>query len=153
MKNHFLLFLAVCFYLHVNAQIAHPVKFTYSSKRIGENEAIIYINAHIEDGWQIYSLNMEEGGPIKTSIVFESSNDYQLVGNTTESDPVVKYDDRFRMTIGYFKREAKFAQKVKFGKGKVKVEGRIEYMVNNDRICLPPERIKFSHIIEDLPSN
>ena len=36
------------------------------------NEFIININATIDDGWNIYSMFMDEGGPIPTTLIWEN---------------------------------------------------------------------------------
>ncbi|MCB0666496.1 MAG: hypothetical protein KDC80_11760, partial [Saprospiraceae bacterium] len=39
------------------------------------NEFIININATIDDGWNIYSMFMDEGGPIPTSLIWENEGE------------------------------------------------------------------------------
>jgi len=45
------------------AQILKPVKWSYASKRINDNEAIVFIKATMEKGWHIYSQTVRDGGP------------------------------------------------------------------------------------------
>ncbi|WP_341871380.1 hypothetical protein [Spirosoma oryzicola] len=49
------------------------------------------------------------------------------------------------MEVSYFEKEVIFQQKVKLtGKSPQVVKGTIEYMVCNDKQCLPPDEIPFS---------
>jgi hypothetical protein len=126
------------------AQIDDPVTWSYAAKKISKTEAVVYLKANIESGWHIYSLNQKAGGPIKTTVSFEPSKDYVKVGMTTEPKPVVKYEETFSMNVNYFERQVIFQQKVKIPKGAAAVKGKIEFMVCNDRKCLPPSEVNFS---------
>lgn len=127
------------------AQILKPVKWSYSSEAINEKEAFVVFTAKIEKGWHVYSLHIDEGGPIATSFTFNKSKDYTLEGDPTESPKAISaYDKNFAMNISWHEHEAVFKQKIKLNKPNVKVTGTLEYMVCNDRQCLPPEDIDFS---------
>jgi DsbC/DsbD-like thiol-disulfide interchange protein len=126
------------------AQIEVPVTWSYAAKKVSKTEAIVYLKANIESGWHIYSLNQKAGGPIKTTISFLPSKDYTKVGATTEPKPLVKYEDSFSMNVSYFEKSVMLQQKVKIPKGAAAVKGKIEFMVCNDRKCLPPDEVSFS---------
>lgn len=126
------------------SQILTPVKWSYLAKKTSATEATIYIKATIEDGWHVYSQNVKEGGPIKTTFTFPASKSYTLVGKTTEPKPITKFEETFDMDVSYFEKSVLFQQKIKL-KGKTAVvTGSVEYMTCDDKQCLPPEEIKFS---------
>jgi len=126
------------------AQIESPVKWSYAAKKLNNNEAVIFLRATIQDGWHIYSLNVGDGGPIKTSFKFTPSKEYALVGTVAEPSPIKKYEDAFKMNVTYFEKTVTFQQKIKL-KGSVSViKGQLEYMTCNDKKCLPPEDVDFS---------
>ena len=54
------------------AQIYEPVKWSQELKSTGPTTADIIIRAAIDDGWHVYGLNLPKGGPVPTSIVFET---------------------------------------------------------------------------------
>ena len=56
------------------SQILNPVKWSYATKKTGSNEAIIYLKATIDKGWHIYSQQLADGGPVKTSFSFSPSS-------------------------------------------------------------------------------
>lgn len=127
-----------------SAQIENPVKWSYGQKKISKTEAIVFIKASIEDGWHIYSQNVKDGGPVKTTITFAPSKDYVKVGNTSEPKPVTKFEKSFEMNVSYFEKQVIFQQKVKLNKASATVKGKVEFMVCNDSKCLPPTEVEFS---------
>ncbi len=145
MKKILALTAALMLSLGAFAQIENPVKWAYAAKRTSATEATVYIKAAIEDGWHVYSQYVEEGGPIKTSFSFAPSKQYNLVGKTVEPKAVVKFDKQFKMNIGFFEKEVLFEQKVRLKSATAAtVKGKLEFMVCNDRKCLPPDEIAFT---------
>jgi thiol:disulfide interchange protein DsbD len=127
------------------AQIETPVKWAYGAKRISATEAVVFLKATIDDGWHIYSLNVKDGGPIKTSFTFPASKDYVLVGKLSEPAPISKYEPSFKMEVTYFEKTVTFQQKIKLKTaGATVVKGSLEYMTCNDHKCLPPDDVDFS---------
>lgn len=128
-----------------NAQIETPVRWAHGSKRINATETMVLLRARIQPGWHIYSQIVKEGGPIKTSFTFASSKSYTLAGKTIEPTPKTKYEEGFKMNVGYFEKEVVFQQKIALKSAKAKaVTGKLTYMTCNDQKCLPPEDIDFS---------
>jgi DsbC/DsbD-like thiol-disulfide interchange protein len=127
------------------AQIESPVKWAYAAKKISSTEAVVFLKATIQDGWHIYSLNVKDGGPIKTSFTFTPSKEYSLEGAATEPTPVTKFEKAFNMNVSYFEKSVIFQQKIKLKSANVSViKGKLEYMTCNDKKCLPPEDLDFS---------
>jgi DsbC/DsbD-like thiol-disulfide interchange protein len=127
------------------AQIESPVKWSYAAKKISSTEAVVLLRATIQDGWHIYSQDVKDGGPIKTSFTFTPSKEYSLVGKPAEPTPVTKYETAFSMNVSYFEKSVTFQQKIKLKSANASVvKGKLEYMSCNDKKCLPPEDIDFS---------
>ena len=99
------------------SQILEPVKWEARTEPVinSELEYDIIFTAIIDDKWAIYSQNVGEGGPLPTIVSFSSSNDYKLVGLTTESDlnKETKFDSVFQMTVSKFYNKAIFSQRIK----------------------------------------
>jgi DsbC/DsbD-like thiol-disulfide interchange protein len=146
MKKATLLLFALILSSAVTAfgQIDNPVTWSYAAKKVSKTEAVVYLKATIQDGWHIYSLNQKAGGPIKTTVSFDPSKDYSKVGLTTEPKPTVKHEDAFNMNVSYFEKQVIFQQKIRIPKGSAAVKGKVEFMVCNDRKCLPPDEVVFS---------
>lgn len=130
-------------------QILKPVKWSFSSESISEKEAYIVLTADIEDGWHVYSQYIAEGGPIPTAINFNKSADYKLIGKTSEAPKAISaFDNNFGMQISWHEHKVTFKQKIGLKKPEVKIRGTLEFMVCNDKQCLPPEEIEFNVTIK-----
>ena len=145
MKKLLLAIAIMAISVSVKAQIETPVKWQYAAKKTSPTEAVVYFKATIQDGWHIYSLDVKDGGPIKTSIKLDASKEYAAVGKAVEPKPIAKNDPNFKMTLTYFEKEVTFSQKIKLSSPNVsEVKGKLEYMTCNDHKCLPPDDINFT---------
>jgi hypothetical protein len=124
MKRLFLIVAALVITAAAHAQIEAPVRWSYAAKKTSATEAIVYLKATIQKDWHIYSQNVKEGGPVKTSFSFTPSKAYAPVGKTTEPKPISKI-------------------KLKSAKANA-VTGKLEFMVCNNVKCLPPDEVEFS---------
>jgi DsbC/DsbD-like thiol-disulfide interchange protein len=126
------------------AQILAPVKWSYAAKKISKTEAVLLLKATIDNGWHIYSTQQKDGGPIKTSFTFTPSKDYVINGVIAEPKPTTKFEQVFKMNVSYFEKAVIFQQKIKLKKDQTNIKGKIEFMVCNDKQCLPPDDVDFS---------
>lgn len=143
-KTTLILSLLICSAFGAFAQLENPVKWSYAAKKINKTEAIVYLKASIDQGWHLYSQNLKPGGPNKTIFTFTKSKDYVAVGATTEPKPITKFEAVFKMDVSYFENNVVFQQKIKLNKPTTAVKGKVEFMVCNDKSCLPPEEVEFS---------
>lgn len=143
-KNLLLTLFALVLAYGASAQIFEPVKWSYAAKKINAKEAIIYLKATIDPGWHLYSQFVKEGGPVATSFTFPAAKTYSLVGKTIEPKPITKNEPVFSMDVSFFERSAIFQQKVKLAAKTAVVKGKVEFMVCNDKQCLPPNEVEFS---------
>ncbi|GAB1404289.1 MAG: cytochrome c biogenesis protein CcdA [Lentimicrobiaceae bacterium] len=149
-KLNFLLRLFIFFALFVpltlQAQILKPVKWSFSTKAISDNEVQLLFKAAIDPTWHLYSQDVPPppDGPIPTSFTFEKSPNYTLVGKVTEPKPIEEYDSQFQITLKYFENQAVFTQKIKVLSEKdFTISGELEFMVCDDKQCLAPETVDF----------
>lgn len=126
------------------AQILTPVKWSYAAKKVSKTEAVLLMKATIDNGWHIYSTQQKEGGPVKTEFTFMPSKDYALTGALAEPKPVTKYENSFKMNVLYFEKSVIFQQKIKLNKEQTSIKGKVEFMVCNDKQCLPPDDVEFN---------
>lgn len=138
--------------LTIFAQIQNPVKWTYSVENNGKEEATLVIKASIDKGWHLYSQFIGEGGPVPTSFRFDKSNNYTLVGKVNEipkAKPI--FDEIFGMQVAWFESSATFKQKIKVSSNKdFKINGALEFMVCDDKQCLPPEEVEFTFDVKGV---
>ncbi|GAA3971698.1 protein-disulfide reductase DsbD N-terminal domain-containing protein [Mucilaginibacter dorajii] len=145
MKKLLLMMVALLICAGAYAQIETPVRWSYAAKKVNAKEAIVFLKATIQPGWHIYSLNVGDGGPIKTSFEFNKSKDYAPVGKTTEPSPMSKFEKSFNMNVTYFEKEVIFQQKISLKSASAaSVTGKLTYMTCNDKKCLPPEDVDFT---------
>jgi DsbC/DsbD-like thiol-disulfide interchange protein len=126
------------------AQILKPVKWSYDSKRINANEAIVFVKATMEKGWHIYSQTVPAGGPEATNFSFSASTGYKLKGKTSEPAPITRFEKAFEMKLSYFENSVVFQQRITQVIGSPTVKGEVVYMVCNNMQCLSPDEIEFS---------
>lgn len=130
------------------SQIFEPVKWTFGSKSIDEGQAVVFMKATMDKGWYIYSLDVPDGGPMKTSFSFHTSEAYALVGKTLEPNPKSTYESVFDMDVPYFDNEVVFQQRIKLNTtGATRVSGVIEFMSCDAERCLPQEEMPFALIV------
>ncbi|POY39149.1 disulfide bond formation protein DsbD [Solitalea longa] len=145
MKRGMFLLLMLLGSLTTFAQIENPVSWQFSSKTLKGDEAVLILSAKIDGNWHMYSQFIEEGGPNPTSFKFKPSKDYELIGKVDEkSTPHKVQDPTFEMQVIYFEGKAVFEQKVRLKVPSAKISGTLEYMVCNDKQCLPPEEVEFN---------
>ena len=132
------------------SQILHPVKWSFSAEK-KENEATLLLKATIEKQWHVYSQDVGEGGPIPTSFTFKPSADYDLTGVVLEPKAEMVHDPNFDIDVKYFETSVTFKQKIKLKTDKAfTVKGSLEFMVCNDKMCLPPDEVEFEIPIEGI---
>jgi thiol:disulfide interchange protein DsbD len=158
-KIHFLVVALILTSLSVSAQILEPVKWSFDNKYVGDNEVELFFKANIDNGWHLYSINIPEGGPIKTSFTFDENAGYELIGGIKQLSTVIKkFDNSFQMELEWFSKEALFSQKVKLkNKAAITIKGSLEFMCCDDETCLPPTEVDFVFEIdsktEEVSSN
>lgn len=154
-KSILTVILLLVFVLISYSQIINPVKWSFDQKQISNTEYELIFDASIEKGWHLYSDKLPEGGPIATSIVFENTEGFELIGKiSTKPEAEKVFDTTFNMELEYFSNKARFTQKIKLTSSSVtNVKGYVEYMSCNDETCTPPTEADFSFEIEESQSS
>ena len=145
MKKVLFTIVALVLSFGAKAQVEAPVKWSYAAKKVNATEAIVFIKATIDNKWHIYGLDENGKSPIKTTLTFTPSKNYNLVGLPTQPTPVKKYEAALKAEVSYFEKSVIFQQKVKLKAGGANVvKGQLSYIACNDHKCLPPEDVDFS---------
>jgi thiol:disulfide interchange protein DsbD len=144
MKKFLLLFFAVVSQLFFS-QIEKHVKLNYDIKSIGENQYEAIITAKIDNGWHIYSKDIDpEVGAIPTEIKI-TSKDIELIGKATETGKKASFSEAFGADLTTLSGNVIFKQKFKLKnpeKGS-SVAAEFTYQTCNDKVCLAPETLEF----------
>ncbi len=130
----------------LSAQIQNPVDWTVSSKKIADKTYEIHLTATINKGWHVYSQTTPDGGPIPTSISFTKNPLLTLQGKSKEVGKLEQHNEPlFGVDVKQFSDRVDFVQVIKLKAAvKTSVDVAVEYMVCNDKQCLPPSTKKFS---------
>ncbi len=140
MIKKYLLLISLIFALSAIAfgQLLSPVKWSFEQKPAKNGEIELTFKASIDRGWHLYSTNLPEGGPIKTTFTFTSdSTKYQIIGGIiSKTSPTKEHDKIFNMDLEFFSNEAIFVQKIKvLSSQSFDLKGTIEYQSCNDQTC------------------
>jgi thiol:disulfide interchange protein len=131
----------------VQAQILRPNKWTFalstSEYKVGDEIDLIF-NATVDKGWHLYSSDFDpELGPMVTELVFEPSEDLELVGPLQAINPKKAYDEIFEGDYTYFQGKGEFRQTIKVLSESLIFNGSINYQVCTDETgdgrCIPFE--------------
>lgn len=126
--------------------ILDPVKWSGIVKKISEKEYELQMLASIENKWHLYSQFLpSDEGPVATTFEFTSTPVMEKLGGVKEGKAVTKYDPNFAMDLNFFSDSSRFYQRFKVGaEGLPKdMVAKINYMVCDDEMCLPPKDVFF----------
>lgn len=123
------------------AQILNPVTFNYSVVKKGTDMYEVHVKAMLQPKWHIYSVKNPDGGAIATELKII---DGKVVGAVKEKGKLkTSFEKEFNVNQKYFESSVEFVQLVKIKPGSNKISGSINYMVCNDKQCLPPKEVEF----------
>lgn len=122
-----------------------PVGWSFIARYDAEGLLTISATASVQEGWHIYATRLENDlGPIPTSIRFEAIPELIPVGDLAEPTPEEAYDPNFQMQVHFHSGSPVFTQRFKPAVyAELVVKGEVEYMVCNDKTCLPPVVVPF----------
>jgi len=145
MKHLFTLLSVLMITTIVSAQSAKQVKWTYTAKKIADKTYEVHITATMNGNWHIYAQNVGVEGPIPTTFTFTKNPLLTLDGNPKEVGKVIKKKEEvWGGNVQYYENTVDFIQVVKLkGNIKTNLAGSVEFMVCNEKQCLPPSTIEF----------
>ena len=131
----------------------NPVRWKGSVEDKGDGHYTLVMTADIADGWHMYDLGPYDGGPNATTIKFNTGDGVILDGELVQKTKSKRIFDRmFEMQIGYFEHKAVFEQAITLSVPSATVKAEIEYMVCDDRNCVPPTDIELTFDIGSKPN-
>jgi thiol:disulfide interchange protein DsbD len=145
MKKLILFFSILLTTVAASAQLANPVKWSYTAKKVSDKMYELHMTATLDNKWHIYAQDAGEG-PEPTTFTFSANPLVKLDGKVKEVGNMEKsFDPNFNSTLKYYSNQVSFVQRVKLKSAASTVmKGTISYMVCNDRKCLPPKEVPFS---------
>jgi hypothetical protein len=133
-------FFFLLFTSNVNSQ--NHVTWVFSFDSTYSN---IVVKGTIDKGWHLYSQKTQQNaGPIPVTVSFEKKKGLKLIGPYTEDlVPHEIFDVNFDSQVYLFEDNYLAYQQIKL-KSNIELTGTINYMVCDDRQCLPPIDVPFS---------
>ncbi|MCE2758414.1 MAG: protein-disulfide reductase DsbD domain-containing protein [Bacteroidota bacterium] len=124
---------------------AKQVSWTYASKKIADKSYELQITANISGNYHLYATKAGVEGPIPTSFVFSPNPLLTLEGAIAERGKrITKREEAWDGNVNFFEKTVTFVQRVKTkSNAKTNINGKVEFMVCNDDMCLPPSEVIF----------
>lgn len=124
---------------------AKQVSWTTTSKKIGDKKYEVRLTATISGNYHMYAQIAGVEGPVPTTISFAPNPLLLIQGKPTEQGKkITKREEAWDGKVNFYEKTVSFVQVVQ-GKTKAKtnLNGKIEFMVCNDELCLPPSEFNF----------
>jgi len=123
--------------LTLQAQFEEPVVWESKVEQLTEDRYQLIFEAGIAPNWHLYSQFSDPEGAIPTEFVFDQTDSFKLVGNVTESESVVDYDQVFEMDLTYFNDSAIFQQQIQVLDDRLtQIKVEINYQACDDELCI-----------------
>lgn len=133
----------------LQSSTSDPAKWTFNAVPLDDGSVNIHLEAALEQGWHLYATTLpSDQGPIPTSFNFNKTTEWVAKGDLVEPEPKEEYDINFAMEVRHHSGNPVFMLPIDRKTNETfKVEGELEYMVCNDKTCLPPKVVPFSIVV------
>ncbi|MEM6686225.1 MAG: protein-disulfide reductase DsbD domain-containing protein [Bacteroidota bacterium] len=139
MKNLITLLLVCITSFATHAQMMDPVSWTTEVEKVSDTEFNLIYKADIQPTWHLYSQFLKEDTGYPTMFIYDSLqqiNYFKLIGKTTESKSVTKFDKVFQAELTFFENTATFTQKIEVLNSELRsITAGIDYQVCDDKQC------------------
>ena len=140
-----ILFLTFSFSGFAQMGSAKQVSWTYASKKIGDKQYEVKMTATISGNYHLYAQVAGVEGPVPTTITFNPNPLLITEGKPLEQGKkITKMEEAWGGKVNFYEKTVTFVQVVNAKtKAKTSLNGKIEFMVCNDELCLPPAEVPF----------
>lgn len=130
----------------------HPATWSFAAVVTEGDRVEVILTAQLEEGWHLYATELpSDQGPIATSFTFTPSEAF-TAGTLVEPAAKEEYDPNFAMVVRHHSGAPVFKLPiVRRTADAFTVEGELEFMVCNDKTCLPPEVVPFKIAVGAKP--
>ncbi len=126
------------------AQMGNPVSWTFTAKKTGDKTYELHMTATISGNYHLYA--QKNSGDVSAAVISFTKNPLlTLQGNVKEVGKLIsKYEEVWKSKVNYYEKTVDFVQVIKSKVAvPVTIKGGVNYMVCNDRQCLPPKDALF----------
>ncbi len=151
MEKFFSAFILLFVSVAVFAQSGTKVKWDYAVKKIGDKKYEVRMIANIQPGWHLYSQTQSADAiALPTTINFAKNPLLLVTGKPKEVGKVTDaFDKATQSRSRFYSNKVEFVQVVTVKSTvKTSLTGDVEFMVCDDKQCLPPDKAKFSVKLE-----
>ncbi|NCU05560.1 MAG: hypothetical protein GXC73_16430 [Chitinophagaceae bacterium] len=137
--------------LSLFAQSGSKVKWDYTVKKIADKKYEVRMTANIQPGWHLYSQTQSEDAiALPTTITFAKNPLLIVSGKPKEVGKLTDaFDKATQSRSRFYSNKVEFVQVVTVKSNvKTSITGDVEFMVCDDKQCLPPDKSKFSVKLE-----
>jgi thiol:disulfide interchange protein DsbD len=130
----------------VMAQSSKQVQWAYSTKKISDKMYEVHMTATINGDYHLYAQDAGGEGPVATTFTFTKNPLTVLDGKVKENGKQIKkFETAWKHDVRYFESKVDFVQVVKLKANvKTSLAGKVEFMVCNDKQCLPPSEVEIN---------
>jgi len=128
------------------AQSSKQVQWSYSAKKISDKVYEVHMTATINGDYHLYAQDAGGEGPVATTFTFTKNPLTVFDGKIKENGKQIKkFETAWKHDVKYFENKVDFVQVVKLKANvKTSLAGRVEFMVCNDKQCLPPSEVEIN---------
>lgn len=133
------------------AQSGSKVKWDYTVKKLADKKYEVRMVASIQPGWHLYSqIQGADAIALPTTITFAKNPLLVVSGKPKEVGKVTDaFDKATQSRSRFYSNKVEFVQVVTVKSNvKTSLTGDVEFMVCDDKQCLPPDKSKFSVKLE-----
>ena len=126
------------------AQSEKMVKWNNTVKKLADKTYEVHMTANIGGNYHLYAQQVGVDGPVATAFTFFKNPLVVLDGNVKEIGKVIKkFESAWSGNVNYYERTVDFIQVVKLKADvKTNLAGKVEFMVCDDKQCLPPSDVE-----------
>jgi uncharacterized protein YxeA len=146
MKKWILPFLLLAIGKIAYGQSSKQVQWTYTTKKVADKTYEIHMTATISGDYHLYAQNVGGEGPVPTAFSFTKNPLTNLYGKVKENGKLIKkFETAWKHDVNYYEKNVDFIQVVKLkGTVKTNLAGKVEFMVCNEKQCLPPSEVEIN---------
>lgn len=124
---------------------AKQVSWTFAAKKIGDKKYEVKMTATIAGNYHLYAQIAGVEGPIPTTITFTPNPLLSMDGKPVEQGKkITKMEEAWGGKVNFYEKTVTFVQVVNAKtKAKTSLNGKIDFMVCDDELCLPPAEVPF----------
>ena len=124
---------------------AKQVSWTFAAKKIGDKKYEVKMTATIAGNYHLYAQVAGVEGPIPTAITFTPNPLLTMDGKPVEQGKkITKMEEAWGGKVNFYEKTVTFVQVVNAKtKAKTSLNGKIDFMVCDDELCLPPAEVPF----------